>query len=232
MHDSNPDRRRPSESIADAAERFEEDRIRRLGPLASVELTTGKPVTAMPEKPTLADFFLRRFGAVSNHCLQSAQRALSSGAPEEAVFACLIHDTGMILKRPDHGFWAEALYKPYVSDRVAFSIRYHQSLRFFPAPDYGYEYPAVYIELFGADYEPEPYLRAEYDYARNHRWYEAAMEIVVNDDYSFDPGASPSLDPFVDTIGRHFRQPAEGLGWDSSPSSFMWRTLIDPNRPL
>jgi hypothetical protein len=186
----------------------------------------------MPAKPTLVDFFERRFGNVSNHCLQSARRALSNGAPEESVFACLIHDTGMVLKRPDHGFWAEALYRPYVSERVAFAVRYHQSLRFFPAPDYGYEYPQVYRDLFGPDYVPEPYIQAEYEHVRNHPWYEHAMQIVANDDYSFDPDATPSLEPFVDVIARHFKQPEEGLGWDSSPSSFMWRTLMDPNRPL
>jgi pyruvate/2-oxoglutarate dehydrogenase complex dihydrolipoamide dehydrogenase (E3) component len=36
----------------------------------------------------------------------------------------------------------------------------------------------------------------------------------------------------VDIIGRNFRQPGEGLGWDDTPSSWMWRTIINPNRPL
>jgi len=227
-----PGNRQILNSRSDTAERLEEEFIRQLGPLATVELMTGEHLVAMPAKPKLVDFFERRFGAVSNHCLQSARRALSAGAPEESVFACLIHDTGMVLRRPDHGFWAEALYRPYVSERVAFAIRYHQSLRFFPAPDYGYEYPEVYVQLFGKDYVPEPYVQAEYEYVRNHRWYDSAMQIVANDDYSFDPDASPSLEPFIDIIGRHFRQPDEGVGWDNSPSSFMWRTLINPNRPL
>jgi hypothetical protein len=221
----------PGDSI-DKAERIEEERIRRLGPLASVELQTGTVVRPLPSRPTLVDFFEHRFQAVANHCLQSARRALDAGAPEESVFACLIHDTGMVLRRPDHGYWAEALYRPYVSERVAFAIRYHQSLRFFPAPEYGYEYPEVYIELFGPDYEPEPYIRTDFEYARNHAWYKYAMQVVVNDDYSFDPESRPGLDPFVDIIGRHFVQPKEGLGNDNSPSSFMWRTIADPNRPL
>jgi len=41
-----------------------------------------------------------------------------------------------------------------------------------------------------------------------------------------------SLDPFLDIIGRNFRQPAEGLGNDNSPTAHMWRTIIDPNKPL
>jgi hypothetical protein len=42
----------------------------------------------------------------------------------------------------------------------------------------------------------------------------------------------PEYRTFVDIIGRNFKQPAEGLGWDDSPSSFMWRTIINPMRPL
>jgi hypothetical protein len=52
------------------------------------------------------------------------------------------------------------------------------------------------------------------------------------DDYGFDVKAPLSLDPFVEIIGRHFRQPAQGLGNDASPTAHMWRTLIDPNKLL
>jgi hypothetical protein len=222
---------RPGETLSETAERFDEARIAALAELERIDNPPENP-EPMPDRPTLLDFFERRFQAVRNHCLQSANRALSNGVPEEAVLACLIHDTGMLLKRPDHGFWAEALYRPYVPDKVAFGLRYHQSLRFFPAPEYGYEYPELYDALFGPDYEPEPYVQRDYDYVRNHRWYDFAMQIVANDDYSFDPTARPTIEPFVDIIGRHFRQPEEGLGWDDSPSSFMWRTIMNPRRPL
>ena len=40
------------------------------------------------------------------------------------------------------------------------------------------------------------------------------------------------IDDFVDIVGRNFRQPEEGLGWDSSPSAHMWRTLMRPTRYL
>lgn len=221
----------PGETMAQAAERLDEMRIAALRELEEVDQPPQDP-EPMPDRPTLVDFFERRFLPVRSHCLQSARRALGAGVPEEAVLACLIHDTGMILKRPDHGFWAEALYRPYVSERVSFALRYHQSLRFFPAPEYGYEYPELYDALFGPDYEPEPYIQRDYDYARKHEWYDFAMQIVTNDDYSFDPGAKLSIEPFVDIIGRHFRQPEEGLGWDDSTSSFMWRTIMNPFRPL
>jgi hypothetical protein len=56
--------------------------------------------------------------------------------------------------------------------------------------------------------------------------------ITMNDEYSFDRNARPVIDSFVDIIGRQFKQPKEGLGLDNTPASHMWRTLINPNRPL
>ena len=49
---------------------------------------------------------------------------------------------------------------------------------------------------------------------------------------SFEPDVVVELEEFTDIIGRNFRQPEEGLGWDSSPSAHMWRTLIRPTRYL
>jgi hypothetical protein len=40
------------------------------------------------------------------------------------------------------------------------------------------------------------------------------------------------LDVFTDIIGRNFRQPKEGLGFDDSPSAHMWRTINRPTRYL
>jgi hypothetical protein len=41
-----------------------------------------------------------------------------------------------------------------------------------------------------------------------------------------------TIDPFVDLIGRRFKQPIEGLGNDGSPVAHMWRTLAAPDAPL
>jgi hypothetical protein len=40
------------------------------------------------------------------------------------------------------------------------------------------------------------------------------------------------LEEFEDIIGRNFRQPEEGLGFDNSPSAHMWRTLRQPTKYL
>jgi hypothetical protein len=39
-------------------------------------------------------------------------------------------------------------------------------------------------------------------------------------------------DEFEDVVGRNFRQPREGLGFDGSPAAHMWRTMIWPNNFL
>ncbi|HEY1363948.1 MAG TPA: HD domain-containing protein [Xanthobacteraceae bacterium] len=186
----------------------------------------------MPDKPTLTDFFRLRFASM-NHLLQSATHALKAGLSEKTILACLLHDIGVAgFIRCDHGYWGAQLIEPYVDEEVSWAVRVHQALRFFPDPAAGYEYPEMYVRYFGADYQPEPYIVAEYERARNHRWYMTARQICINDIYSFDPDAKVDLDDFADIIGRNFRQPKEGLGFDDSPSAHMWRTLMWPTRFL
>jgi hypothetical protein len=186
----------------------------------------------MPDKPTLIDFFKARF-ATTAHLLQSATHALKAGHPEKVVLACLLHDIGVAsFIRCDHGYWGAQMIEPYVDEEVSWAVRMHQALRFFPDPSVGYEYPELYIEFFGDDYKPEPYIVAEYERARNHKWYMTSRLITMNDIYSFDPNAKVNLDDFADIIGRNFKQPKEGLGFDNSPSSHMWRTLMWPTRFL
>jgi hypothetical protein len=186
----------------------------------------------MPAKPTLVDYFRCRFASHA-HLLQSATHALKAGHNEKVVLACLLHDIGVVsFIRCDHGYWGAQMIEPYVDEEVSWAVRTHQALRFFPDESVGYTYPEMYIKLFGDDYRPEPYIVAEYERARNHKWYMTSRLICVNDIYSFDPNAKVNLDDFVDIIGRNFRQPEEGLGLDDSPSAHMWRTMMWPNRFL
>jgi hypothetical protein len=186
----------------------------------------------MPEKPTLLDYFRCRFASM-NHLLQSATHALKGGHSEKVVLACLLHDIGVAgFIRADHGYWGAQMIEPYVDEEVSWAVRMHQALRFFPDESVGYAYPDMYVKYFGPDYQPEPYIVEEYKRAREHKWYMTARLICCNDIYSFDPNAKVSIDDFVDIVGRNFRQPKEGLGWDSSPSAHMWRTLMRPTRYL
>lgn len=188
----------------------------------------------MPARPTLFDFLRLRVNDFDrNHMLQSARLAHTAGHPEKVVVACLLHDIAVGgLLRADHGYWGAQMLAPYVDAEVAWAIRYHQALRYFPDESVGYDYPAAYVRYFGKDYEPPDYIRRDAEHARRHRWYMTARLITINDVYSFSPDTAVDLDEFTDIVGRNVRQPPEGLGFDGSPVAHMWRTVIWPNNFL
>jgi hypothetical protein len=190
-----------------------------------------KKLQPMPKNPTLKDFFELRF-APANHVLQSATRAMKTGMTEEVIFACLLHDVVQSLIKVDHGWWGAQMFEPYLPEKSTFGIRYHQALRFYADEANGYEYPDLYRRTFGVDYTPEPYIEDTYKMVRKHKWYSEPRMVTVNDLYAFDPNAVVSMDPFVDIIGRHFKQPKEGLGFDNSPVAHMWRSIGYPDHPL
>ena len=188
----------------------------------------------MPAAPTLADFFRHRFvPMVTNHLLQSARLASRAGLDEKVVIACLLHDIAMAgLVTADHGYWGAQLIEPYVDEEVSWAVRHHQALRYFPDESVGYSYPEAYIRYFGEDYQPPGYLRQAYEQARRHKWYMTSRLITINDLYAFDPEIVVEIDDFEDLIGRNFKQPKDGLGFDNSPVAHMWRTMIWPHNSL
>jgi hypothetical protein len=188
----------------------------------------------LPERPTLIDFLkLRVEPAILEHMLQSAQLALSSGHSEKIVLACLIHDISVgSFVSAEHGFWAAQLIAPYVDEEIAWAVQHHQPFRYFADPAVGYDYPKEYIRYFGEDYVPPAHVKNLYEQARSHKWYMTARILTINDVYSWDPEVKVTVDDFADIVGRNFRQPAEGLGFDGSPSAHMWRTLNWPNNAL
>jgi len=196
-------------------------------------LPAREPLAPMPEKATFLDFFKLRFGPSQNHVLQSANHALKTGQPERTVMACLLHDTVQQFIKADHGYFGAQLYAPYVDERVSWGIKYHQSLRFYPDDSVGYVYPhELYDRIFGENYTPPAYIEKDYQFAKNHAWYMEARLVTLNDLYAFEEGVSLTVDPFVDIIGRNFKNPPEGLGYDNSPSAHMWRTIANPDKPL
>lgn len=188
----------------------------------------------MPAKPTLLDFFALRFqGITGKHLLTSASRALDEGQDETVVLACLLHDiSNGCLIRVDHGYWGAQMIAPYVDEEVAWAVRYHQALRYYADETVGYVYPDSYLRFFGPDYVPPDYIRHDAEQARAHRWYMTSRLVTLYDIYFFDDTPAPDAERFTDIIGRHFRQPAEGLGFDNSPTAHMWRTMIWPNNFL
>jgi hypothetical protein len=188
----------------------ETELMAQLGPQTVFMMGDNPALSKMPEKPKLLDFFRHRFTPFTrNHLLQSANVALKTGMEEKVVLACLLHDIA-----------------------ISWAVRNHQALRFFADESVGYKYPEAYVKFFGPDYEPEEYVQRAYAQARQHRWYMTSRLITLNDLYSFDPNVTVDPELFTDIIGRHFKQPPEGLGFDSSAVSHMWRTMIWPNNLL
>jgi hypothetical protein len=213
---------------------IESSLVRRLDSNTVFMMGDNPALPKMPKAPNLLDFFRLRFSDIAyRHLLQSAKTALSAGQDEKVVLACLLHDisNGSLL-RSDHGYWSAQLIAPYVSEEVAWAVKYHQALRYFPDDTVGFKYPDAYNTFFGPDYEPPEYIRQAHDEARAHRWYMTSRLITMFDVYAFEENWSVDPDEFADIIGRHFRQPASGLGFDNSPSAHMWRTMIWPNNFL
>ena len=52
----------------------------------------------------------------------------------------------------------------------------------------------------------------------------AHLSIVEFAIYSFDPNAVVSWEPFADIVGRNFKQPKEGLGFDNSAAAHIRNT--------
>jgi len=213
---------------------IERDVLGALGPDTLMMVGYNPALPKMPERPTLLDFYRLRFGKTArNHLLQSAMLAKKAGHPEKVVLACLLHDISMgALIRTDHGYWGAQLIAPYVDDEVAWAVEHHQALRFFADSSVNYEYPQAYVRFYGPDYEVPFYLQQAYERARKHRWYGSARTITLYDLYAFEDGVVIDPAEFEDLVGRHFRQPKEGLGFDGSPTAHMWRTMIWPNNFL
>ena len=208
--------------------------LSRLEPGVTFMMGNDPALPAMPRAPRLLDFFRLRFDETTRqHLTQSAKLALDGGHEEKVVMACLLHDISMGgLMRTDHGYWGAQLIGPYVSEEIAWAVKHHQALRYFADESVGYRYPPEYVRFFGADYQPPEYIRQAHDYARNHRWYMTSRLVTLNDKYAFEAGVQVDLEIFSDIIGRHFREPKEGLGFDGSESAHMWRTMIWPNNFL
>jgi HD domain len=224
----------PISGLGTGVPNMEKAMLARMAPDRVFMMGDNPALPRMPKAPQLLDFFRLRFSEITyRHLLQSAKTALDAGHEEKIVLACLLHDiSNGALFRTDHGYWSAQLVAPYVSEEVAWAIRYHQALRYFADEAAGFKYPDAYNQFFGADYEPPEYIQQAHEEARGHRWYMTSRLITIYDLYSFQENWSVDPEMFTDVIGRNFKQPREGLGFDGSASAHMWRTMIWPNNFL
>jgi hypothetical protein len=224
----------PIAALGTGTQEDEQAKLKRMSPTTVFMMGDNPALPRMPKSPKLLDFFRLRFSKNAyRHLLQSAKTALDAGQDEKIVIACLLHDiSNGALLRTDHGYWSAQLVAPYVSEEVAWAIQYHQALRYFVDESAGFNYPDAYNQFFGPDYEPPAYIHQAHAEARRHRWYMTSRLITIYDVYSFQDNWSVDPEEFTDVIGRNFRTPKEGLGFDGSPSAHMWRTMIWPNNFL
>ena len=125
------------------------------------------------------------------HSLMTATLARRDGATDEEVVAALCHDIGKLMSIPNHGAIAAEILKPYVSDDLYWTIKYHQ--------DFQGKY---YYEHLGMDKDARERFRGE-------PWFATAEKLVDRwDAPAFDPAYDvDSLDSFEPEVIRVFSKP-------------------------
>lgn len=132
------------------------------------------------------------FGANQlQHSLMTATLARRDGATDEEVVAALCHDIGKLMSIPNHGAIAAEILKPYVSDDLYWTIKYHQ--------DFQGKY---YYEHLGMDKDARERFRGE-------PWFAIAEKLVDRwDAPAFDPSYDvDSLESFEPEVIRVFSKP-------------------------
>jgi len=140
---------------------------------------------------------------------KAANLALKAGVEEKGVLACLLHDIAMV------GLIGVTMAIGAPNSSRLMSMRKSPlpcaitSLRFFLILPPAMNIRRLYRH-FGKDYKPEPYIYATNDMRSPQMVWHGGM-ITLNDLYAFDPNTTVDLEVFTDIVGRHFRQPKEGL---------------------
>lgn len=126
------------------------------------------------------------------HGLQTATRAYRDGADEEMVVAALLHDIGDALASCNHGEFAAAILRPYVSGETYWIVRHHGIFQAY-----------YYAHHLGGD-------RDARDRFKDHPCYQATVDFCDKwDQTSFDPDYDTlPLEHFEPMVRRIFaREP-------------------------
>lgn len=125
------------------------------------------------------------------HSLQTATRAYRNGENEEMIIAALIHDIGGTLAPYNHGAFAAAMLKPYVSEKICWIVEHHD----------------IFVKYYWAHYRGlDRYAREKY---REHPYYQATIDFChYYDQNSFDPDYETlPLDFFEPIVYKIFTKP-------------------------
>jgi len=127
------------------------------------------------------------------HSLQSASLALRDDADEEQVVCALLHDIGDNYAPHNHGQFAAAILRPYVSDENHWIIAHHGIFQ-------GYYY--------FHHYDRDRYTRERF---KDNPYYEPCRRFCERwDQCAFDPGYDTlSLATFQPMVRRLFAEPRQ-----------------------
>ena len=125
----------------------------------------------------------------------TATLARQDGATTEEVVAALCHDIGKLMSIPNHGAIAAEILKPYVSDDLYHTIKWHQ--------DFQGKY---YYEYLGKSGDAR-------DRFREESWFATAEKLVDRwDAPAFDPNfKADSLESFEADIIKVFSKPKHAM---------------------
>jgi predicted HD phosphohydrolase len=153
-------------------------------------------VAGVPERVlgSLAKMADHAFGFPVNrlaHSLLTATFAEDAGEDEEMVVAALIHDIGDDLAPENHGSFAAAILRPYVTDRTHWVVAHHDIFQ------------GIY---FFQHYGRDPNERERY---RGHPYFQACADFCERyDQTAFDASLTPRpLEAFAPVVHRVLGRP-------------------------
>ena len=125
------------------------------------------------------------------HSLMTATLARQDGATDEEIVAALCHDIGKLMSIPNHGAIAAEILKPYVSDDLYHTIKWHQDFQ-----------GRYYYEFLGKEGNAR-------DRFKDEPWFATAEKLVDRwDAPAFDPDFPvDSLESFEPLVQKIFSKP-------------------------
>jgi len=129
-------------------------------------------------KDSLSGYKVTRY----EHSLQSATHAYRNGESEEMIVAALLHDIGDVLAPYTHGEMTAAIFKPYMSEKTCWIVKYHGLFQTY-----------YYAHHMGKD-------RHARDHFKDHPYYQATIDFCEKYDQN-------CFDPDFDTLPIQFFEP-------------------------
>lgn len=132
-------------------------------------------------KNSLSGYKVSRY----EHSLQSATHAYNRGEDEEMIVAALLHDIGDVLAPYTHGEMVAAIFKPYMSEKTCWIIKYH----------------GLFQRYYYAHHKGED--RHARDRFKDHEWYQDCIDFCeYYDQNCFDPNFETKPIEFFEPMVR------------------------------